>query len=122
MFLRFGPLLVTTGLVLTGCNALVHRTGREPLAIGLSGAAEELHAGDSSGDSAASPKSTWISRQRAIFARAWQEMRRDMDYENIDAFDEMAPEARRDVQMMRDDLAGSSRVVNTMQRSAASDR
>lgn len=65
---------------------------------------------------APSPEAGWFERQRFIFARAWQEMRRDMDYENLDAFRELAPEANREVRMMRDDLAGSDGVVTTARR------
>lgn len=63
-----------------------------------------------------SPEGGWFEQQRFIFARAWQEMRRDMDYENLDAFRELAPETNREVRMMRDDLAGSDGTVTTARR------
>lgn len=63
-----------------------------------------------------SPGDTWIERQRFIFARAWQEMRRDMNYESIDSFQELSPEANREVRMMRDDLAGAGGTVTTTRR------
>lgn len=63
-----------------------------------------------------SPDDTWLERQRFIFARAWQEMRRDMNYESIDSFQELAPEANREVRMMRDDLAGAGGAVTTTRR------
>ena len=59
---------------------------------------------------------TWLERQRFIFARAWQEMRRDMNYESIDSFQELTPEANREVRMMRDDLAGAGGTVTTTRR------
>ncbi len=58
----------------------------------------------------------WFERQRLIFARAWSEMCRDMDYENIDSFQQLSPEANREVRMMRDDLAGAGAEVTTSQR------
>jgi len=63
-----------------------------------------------------SPDDTWLERQRFIFARAWQEMRRDMNYESIDSFQELTPEANREVRMMRDDLAGAGGTVTTTRR------
>ena len=63
-----------------------------------------------------SPDDTWLERQRFIFARAWQEMCRDMNYESIDSFQELAPEANREVRMMRDDLAGAGETVTTTRR------
>jgi len=60
-----------------------------------------------------SPDDTWLERQRFIFARAWQEMCRDMNYESIDSFQELAPEANREVRMMREDLAGAGGTVST---------
>jgi len=63
-----------------------------------------------------SPDDTWLERQRFIFARAWQEIRRDMNYESIDSFQELAPEANREVRMMRDDLAGAGETVTTTRR------
>jgi hypothetical protein len=63
-----------------------------------------------------SPDDTWLERQRFIFARAWQEMRRDMNYETIDSFQELTPEANREVRMMRDDLAGAGGAVTTTRR------
>ena len=63
-----------------------------------------------------SPDDTWLERQRFIFARAWQEMRRDMNYESIDSFQELTPEANREVRMMRDDLAGAGGAVTTTRR------
>jgi hypothetical protein len=63
-----------------------------------------------------SPDDTWLERQRFIFARAWQEIRRDMNYESIDSFQELAPEANREVRMMREDLAGAGGTVTTMRR------
>jgi hypothetical protein len=62
------------------------------------------------------PGDTWLERQRFIFARAWQEMRRDMNYESIDSFQELTPEANREVRMMRDDLAGAGGAVTTTRR------
>ena len=62
------------------------------------------------------PDDTWLERQRFIFARAWQEMCRDMNYESIDSFQELAPEANREVRMMRDDLAGAGETVTTTRR------
>ena len=62
------------------------------------------------------PGDTWLERQRFIFARAWQEMRRDMNYESIDSFQELTPEANREVRMMRDDLAGAGGTVTTARR------
>lgn len=62
------------------------------------------------------PDGSWIERQRFIFARAWQEMRRDMDYESIDSFQELAPEVNREVRMMREDLAGAGGTVTTTRR------
>ena len=63
-----------------------------------------------------SPDDTWLERQRFIFARAWQEIRRDMNYESIDSFQELTPEANREVRMMRDDLAGAGGTVTTTRR------
>lgn len=63
-----------------------------------------------------SPDDTWLERQRFIFARAWQEIRRDMNYESIDSFQELAPEANREVRMMREDLAGAGGTVTTTRR------
>lgn len=63
-----------------------------------------------------SPDDTWLERQRFIFARAWQEMRRDMNYESIDSFQELTPEANREVRMMREDLAGAGGTVTTTRR------
>ncbi|MEI8370061.1 MAG: hypothetical protein WCJ31_16630 [Planctomycetia bacterium] len=63
-----------------------------------------------------SPDDTWLERQRFIFARAWQEMCRDMNYESIDSFQELAPEANREVRMMREDLAGAEGTVTTTGR------
>ncbi len=63
-----------------------------------------------------SPEGTWLQRQHFIFARAWQEMRRDMNYESIDSFQELAPEANREVRMMRDDLAGAGGTMTTTRR------
>ena len=63
-----------------------------------------------------SPGDTWLERQRFIFARAWQEMRRDMNYESIDSFQELSPELNREVRMMRDDLAGAGPEVTTTRR------
>lgn len=63
-----------------------------------------------------SPEGGWFERQRFIFARAWQEMRRDMEYEDLDSFREWAPEASREVRMMRDDLAGADGTVTTARR------
>ena len=63
-----------------------------------------------------SPDDTWLERQRFIFARAWQEMRRDMNYESSDSFQELTPEANREVRMMRDDLAGAGGTVTTTRR------
>ena len=63
-----------------------------------------------------SPDDTWLERQRFIFARAWQEIRRDMNYESIDSFQELTPEANREVRMMRDDLAGAGGAVTTTRR------
>jgi hypothetical protein len=65
-----------------------------------------------------SPDDTWLEHQRFIFARAWQEMRRDMNYESIDSFQELAPEANREVRMMREDLAGAGETVTTTRRRA----
>jgi hypothetical protein len=61
-------------------------------------------------------RDTWLERQRFIFARAWQEMCRDMNYESIDSFQELAPEANREVRMMREDLAGAGGTVTTTRR------
>ena len=63
-----------------------------------------------------SPDDTWLERQRFIFARAWQEIRRDMNYESIDSFQELTPEANREVRMMREDLAGAGGTVTTTRR------
>lgn len=63
-----------------------------------------------------SPEGTWLERQHFIFARAWQEMLRDMNYESIDSFQELAPEANREVRMMRDDLAGAGGTMTTTRR------
>ena len=63
-----------------------------------------------------SPDDTWLERQRFIFARAWQEMCRDMNYESIDSFQELAPETNREVRMMREDLAGAGGTVSTTSR------
>ena len=63
-----------------------------------------------------SPDDTWLERQRFIFARAWQEIRRDMNYESIDSFQELAPEANREVRMMREELAGAGGTVTTTRR------
>lgn len=63
-----------------------------------------------------SPGDTWLERQHFIFARAWQEMLRDMNYESIDSFQELAPEANREVRMMRDDLAGAGVTMTTTRR------
>ena len=63
-----------------------------------------------------SPDDTWLERQRFIFARAWQEIRRDMNYESIDSFQELTPEANREVRMMRDDLVGAGGAVTTTRR------
>jgi hypothetical protein len=62
------------------------------------------------------PGDTWLERQHFIFARAWQEMLRDMNYESIDSFQELAPEANREVRMMRDDLAGAAGTMTTTRR------
>ncbi len=63
-----------------------------------------------------SPDDTWLERQRFIFARAWQEMCRDMNYESIDSFQELAPETNREVRMMREDLVGAGGTVSTTRR------
>jgi len=62
------------------------------------------------------PRETWLERQQFIFARAWQEMCRDMNYESIDSFQELTPEANREVRMMREDLAGAGGTVTTTRR------
>jgi hypothetical protein len=39
-----------------------------------------------------------------------------MNYESIDSFQELTPEANREVRMMRDDLAGAGGAVTTTRR------
>ena len=39
-----------------------------------------------------------------------------MNYESIDSFQELTPEANREVRMMREDLAGAGGTVTTTRR------
>lgn len=87
------------------------RTGIRDVSVTTAGRAK-----DATEPPLPSPGDTWLERQRFIFARAWQEMRRDMNYESIDSFQELAPEANREVRMMREDLAGAGGTVTTTRR------
>jgi len=116
---RMLPLLL---LATAGCTTLV----RERVVDGGASPVRDVSAGDGNGEptwpmvASETPRGSggggWFERQRFIFSRAWQEMRRDMDYENIDSFQQLSPEANREVRMMRDDLAGAGAEVSTSPR------
>lgn len=67
----------------------------------------------------ASAMAEWAERQRFIFARAWREMRQDLEYETIDSFGNLDGEARRDVLAMRGDLVSERDAIDTRRRAAA---
>lgn len=110
------PLLVLLLLAASsGCSTLVANRLADAPAAAPAGEADagpirsvsETRVEDDRPSPAERPsRPAWVERQRFIFARAWQEIRRDLDYESIDSFKELAPEASREVRMMRDDLAG----------------
>ena len=64
----------------------------------------------------------WADRQRFIFARAWREMRQDLEYESIDSFGHLDGEARRDVLAMREDLVSDREKLDTRRRATATRR
>ncbi len=126
------PAFALVLLAACGCSSLVrerladsplpgdtHSAGNDDTETELRDVAAKTIQGAKGGDESLllpSPGDTWLERQRFIFARAWQEMRRDMNYESIDSFQELTPEANREVRMMRDDLAGAGGVVTTTRR------
>lgn len=128
LFPAFMLVLFATG----GCSSLVrerladsplpgdtHSAGSDEIDSEIRDVSVKMIRGAKGGDKPPlppSPDDTWLERQRFIFARAWQEIRRDINYENIDSFQELAPEANREVRMMRDDLAGAGGTVTTTRR------
>ena len=127
----FSPLLL---LAAGGCSSLVRErladtplpgdtqtAGGDDTATGIRDVSVKTSSAAKGGADASllpAARDTWLERQRFIFARAWQEMRRDMNYESIDSFQELSPEANREVRMMRDDLAGAGGTVTTTRRPA----
>ena len=126
------PILTLLLLAAGGCSSVVrerladsplpgdsHSAGSDDTETEIRDVSATTIQGEKGGDEPPllpSPDDTWLERQRFIFARAWQEIRRDMNYESIDSFQELTPEANREVRMMRDDLAGAGGTVTTTRR------
>jgi hypothetical protein len=126
------PIFTLVLLAVGGCSSVVrerladnslpgdsHSAAREDTETEIRDVSATTIQGSKGGDEPPllpSPDDTWLERQQFIFARAWQEMRRDMNYESIDSFQELTPEANREVRMMRDDLAGAGGTVTTTRR------
>ena len=103
-----------------GCSSLRDGQGGGSMLRPVSASSEEAAAEPVVTPAAA--MAGWAERQRFIFARAWREMRQDLEYETIDSFGNLDGEARRDVLAMRDDLVSDRDSVDTVRRPPAARR
>lgn len=122
MTARFAPLpclLLAACLAPAGCSSLRDGPGGDAVLRTVSATSEDAPEAEEPIVTPAAAMAGWAERQRFIFARAWREIRQDLEYDTIDSFGNLDGEAKRDVLAMRDDLASDRDAVDTGRRAAA---